>query len=243
MDNISTTMPSQNDTTPISASKANRLFWLGRYVERVYMTLHLLRNVYDKMIDGQPQDYENFWQKLDISNSYASTGEFTLGMMYDEENPGSVLSSLIRAMDNAIMLREDIKSETMSYIEMSISMMKKLRTEAESNITNLQPITDWMLAFRGSAAQRIENPKILSIIAIGQIIEKIDIMIRFGYSYDRIAMQYYMLKNWAKEWPELLDDETDDIILSEMLASDKYSDTDEDFRWKLYGYINKVVRA
>ena len=68
----------------ISANTANRLFWLGRYVERVYMTLHLLRRVYDKMIDGQPADYESFWKKLDMTDSYASTGEFTLGMMYDE---------------------------------------------------------------------------------------------------------------------------------------------------------------
>lgn len=227
------------ELTPISATKANRLFWLGRYVERVYMTLHLLRRVYDKMIDGSPADYENFWRKLDVSDSYASTGEFTLGMMYDSNNPGSILSSLNRAMDNAIMLREDIKSETMSYIEMSISMMKNYSNEAMSNITNLQPITDWMLAFRGSAAQRIEEPKVLSIIAIGQIIEKIDIMLRFCYCYDRIATQYYMLKNWAKEWPELLDENLDAQITN-MLESPT---DDDEFRWKLCKYINTVVKC
>lgn len=226
----------------ISANKANRLFWLGRYVERVYMTLHLLRRVYDKMIDGQPADYETFWKKLDMTDSYASTGEFQLGMMYDEANPGSVLSSLNRAMDNAIMLREDIKSETMSYIEMSISLMKKYRNDAMSNITNLQPVTDWMLALRGSAAQRIEDPKVLSIIAIGQIIEKIDIMLRFCYCYDRIATQYYMLKNWAKEWPEILDPNIDRQI-SEMLTPEAYAKADEDFRWKLCKFVNSVVRA
>lgn len=226
----------------ISAMKANRLFWLGRYVERVYMTLHLLRRVYDKMIDGQPADYEAFWKKLDATDSYASTGQFTLGMMYDEQNPCSVISSLNRAMDNAIMLREDIKSETMSYIEMSISLMRKYRAEAMENITNLQAVTDWMLAFRGSAAQRIEEPRILSIIAIGQLIEKMDIMLRFGYGYDRIAVQYYMLRNWAKEWPELLDENIDGQI-TEMLAPEAYASADETYRWKLCSFINSVVRA
>lgn len=226
----------------INAIKANRLFWLGRYVERVYMTLHLLRRVYDKMIDGEPADYEAFWKKLDMTDSYASTGEFTLGMMYDEENPSSVLSSLNRAMDNAIMLREDIKSETMSYIEMSIALMKKYRTEAMSNITNLQPVTDWMLALRGSAAQRIEEPRVLSIIAIGQLIEKMDIMLRFCYCYDRIATQYYMLKNWTKEWPELLDENIDKQI-SDMLKPEAYANADESFRWRLCSYLNSVVRA
>lgn len=226
----------------ISAIKANRLYWLGRYVERVYMTLHLLRRVYDKMIDGEPQDYKAFWQKLDMSDSYASTGEFTLGMMYDEENPSSILSSLNCAMDNAILLREDIKSETMSYIEMSRALIKQYRSEAMSNITNLQPVTDWMLAFGGSLSQRVDSPKVLSLIAIGQKIEKIDIMLRFCYCYDRIAAQYYILRNWAKEWPELLDENIDNQI-TEMLKPEVYANADEEFRWKLCKYINNVVRA
>lgn len=206
------------------------------------MTLHLLRRVYDKMIDGQPADYVSFWKKLDMTDSYASTGEFTLGMMYDEQNPGSVLSALNRAMDNAIMLREDIKSETMSYIEMSISLMKKMRSEAESNITNLQPLTDWMLAFRGSAAQRIESPKVLSIIAIGQIVEKIDMMLRFCYGYERVALQYAMLKHWSQHFPELLDPCIDGQIEA-MLSPEAYKDADEEFRWKLCKFINGVIRA
>ena len=44
----------------ISAAKANRFYWLGRYVDRVYMTLHLLNKCYDRMIDGAPDEYMNF---------------------------------------------------------------------------------------------------------------------------------------------------------------------------------------
>lgn len=226
----------------INASKANRLFWLGRYVQRVYMTMHLLRRVYDKMIDGEPADYDAFWKKMDMADSYGSTGEFQLGMMYDEANAGSVLSSLNRAMDNAIMLREDIKSETMSYIEMSIALLKKMRQQAESNITNLQPITDWMLAFRGSSAQRIEDPRVLSLIAIGQLVEKIDIMLRHCYCYDRIAKQYSLLKTWTRLWPELVDESLDNQIC-EMLDPEASKQANEEFRWKLCKYVNSVIRA
>lgn len=219
--------------------KANRLFWLGRYVERVYMTMHLLRKVYDKMIDGQPEDYEQFWRKLDMTDSYGSTGEFTLGMLYDEQNPGSVISSLQRAMDNAIMLREDIKTETMSYIEMSIALMRSSSICAENNITNLQNVTDWMLAFRGSLAQRVEEPKVLALVAIGQIVEKMDIMLRFSYGYDRIALQYYMLQNWTKELPEMFNGDTDSEIM-EMLKPENYAKADEAYRWKLCSLVNKL---
>lgn len=44
-------------STILSPSKANSLYWLGRYTERVYLELHLLRLCFDKMIDGDPQEY------------------------------------------------------------------------------------------------------------------------------------------------------------------------------------------
>ena len=100
--------------TIISANKANSLFWLGRYEERVYITLHLMRKCYDKMIDGEMEDYRPFWQKLDPQGVYQTNDEFTLGMMYDGGNPSSVMSAQTRAMDNAILLREEIMSETLS---------------------------------------------------------------------------------------------------------------------------------
>lgn len=224
----------------ISAAKANRLFWLGRYEERVYMTLHLLRRVYDKMIDGDPEEYMHFWEKLDINDSYSSTGEFTLGMMYDEDNPGSIISSLNYAMDNAIMLREDIKSETMSYIEMSLSLIRKYKQEAMNNVTNLQPLTDWALSFWGSATKRIDNQKIIALMEIGQIIEEMDIQLRFQYPYERLAKQYYVLKHWAEEVPELLDSNIDRQI-TQMLKAENYVNADEEYRWKLHGYVNHVV--
>ena len=67
----------------ISASKANQLYWLGRYQERVYMTLHLLRKCYDQMIDGNPESYHPLRDMLDPMHNYPNNEEFALGMVYD----------------------------------------------------------------------------------------------------------------------------------------------------------------
>lgn len=222
--------------------KANRLYWLGRYEERVYMTLHMFRKCYDSMIDGNPEEYRKFWQHLDMSNSYSSPNEFTLGMMYDDDNPSSIITSLNRAMDNAIMLRDDIKSETMSYIEMSIALIKKLSTEANHNVTDMQPLTDWALAFWGSISQRIEEPRIKAILAVGQIVEKMDFHIRFEYPITRIAEKFYVLKHWAEEVPELVDstitDEIDEMITAATTADDP---VDANYRSKLCALINQLI--
>ncbi len=220
--------------------KANRLYWLGRYEERVYMTLHLLRQCYDKMIDGDAKDYEEFWQKLDSTSSYATPDEFRLGMMYDEKNPCSIMSELNCAKDNAILLREDIMTETLSYIEMSISHINKCKEASESNITHLQPVTDWSLAFWGSIFQRIPNPRIISLLAIGRNIEYIDMLIRYDYPFERIQVAYEDIKKHGTHFKRLFDA----IIekqLNDLLTKYQYEHQSIDYKNKVLKYINHLV--
>lgn len=224
----------------ISAMKANRLFWLGRYEERVYMTLHLLRQCYDKMIDGDAKDYEEFWHKLDATNSYGTPEDFRLGMMYDEKNPCSIISELNCAKDNAILLREDIMSETLSYIELSIAHMNKCKAKKESNITQLQPITDWSLSFWGSTLQRITNYRIMSLIVIGRNIELLDMLIRFDYPFERIQLVYEDIKRHGENVSRIFDS----IIskqLDELLTPYQYEHQNDEYKNKLLKYVNHLV--
>lgn len=87
------------------------------------------------MIDGKPKEYEEYYQKLDISNPYPDKESFRIGYMYDDKNPCSLMSGLTAATDNAIVLREEIMSETLSYIELSLSYIRK---SAEKKMTILQ---------------------------------------------------------------------------------------------------------
>lgn len=226
----------------ISAMKANRLYWLGRYEMRVYLTLHQLNKCYDKMIDGEPDDYLTFWHKLDADGSYKTNEEFTLGMLYDETNPTSVISAQRFAMDNAMMLREDILSESLSYLEMSVAHMKKCKAASEMNISQLQPIIDWSLAFWGSAEQRLLNHKALAIMMIGRNVENLDMQIRFGYPYRRVALAYDSLKRYCKEMKGALDENISGQLDS-LIVEDKFNLADDDYKCKLIKYINQLVRV
>ncbi|MGI6224503.1 MAG: alpha-E domain-containing protein [Prevotella sp.] len=177
----------------ISAATANRLYWLGRYEERVYMTLHLLRQCYDLMIDGQPSEYDTFWGKLDSNENYNSKEEFELGMMYDDKNPNSVFSALLRAMDNAILLREMITSDTLSYLEMSVALMRECKARREKNVTALQRVSDWSLAFWGCAEQCMDNKKSLGLMQLGRDIEYMDMLIRFDYPVEKLKAAWQIL--------------------------------------------------
>ena len=224
----------------ISAAKANRLYWLGRYEMRVYLTLHQMNKCCDEMIDGKPADYEDFWAKLDAMGNYSTHDEFTLGMLYDENNPGSVISAQKYAMDNAILLREDIMSETLSYLEMSVALMRKCKENADKQLTSLQPVIDWSLAFWGSAEQRIRNHRALNIMMIGRNVENLDMLIRFGYPYRRVSLAYESLKRYCEEKAEILD-ENIHAQLDELISEQNFNLDDSEYKFKLIKYINQLV--
>lgn len=226
----------------LSATKANHLFWLGRYEDRVYMTLHVMNKCYDKMIDGHPEDYMDFWHKLDTAGMYDTNEAFTQGMLYDEDNAGSLISAQRRAMDNAILLREDILSETLSYLEMSMALLRKCKDAHETNITALQPIIDWSLAFWGSAEQRTLNHRALTLLMLGRNVENIDMLIRFEYPFRRIAIAYNALKKYTAETDGL----TDNNIrkqLDELITVDLFDLGDDAYKYKLIKYVNQLVRV
>lgn len=228
--------------TIISAVKANSLFWLGRYEERVYITLHLLRKCHDKMIDGELEDYWPIWQKLDTIGAYQTIEEFTFGIMYDDANPSTVMAAQTKAMDNAILLREDILSETLSYLEMSLALLKECRKKQEKNVICLQPVIDWSLAFWGSAQQRLQNHKALYIMSIGRNVENMDMLLRFDYSYERVALAYDSLKRYCKQMPNIIDEDIEGELNS-LIIEERFNLNDVEYKNKLLQLINQLVKV
>lgn len=228
--------------TIISAVKANSLFGLGRYEERVYITLHLLRKCHDKMIDGELEDYWPIWQKLDTTGAYQTIEEFTFGIMYDDTNPSTVMAAQTKAMDNAILLREDILSETLSYLEMSLALLKECRKKQEKNVICLQPVIDWSLAFWGSAQQRLQNHKALYIMSIGRNVENMDMLLRFDYSYERVALAYDSLKRYCKQMPNIIDEDIEGELNS-LIIEERFNLNDVEYKNKLLELINQLVKV
>ncbi|MBO4805529.1 MAG: alpha-E domain-containing protein [Paludibacteraceae bacterium] len=227
--------------TIISAAKANSLYWLGRYEERVYVTLHLLRKCYDKMIDGDFDDYWPIRQRLDVAGRYKTNEEFTLGIMYDDSNPDTVIAAQTRAMDNAILLREDILSETLSYLEMSLALMKECRGKQEKNVICMQPVIDWSLAFWGSAEQRLKNHKALYLMMMGRNIENLDMLLRFDYDFERIALAYDSVKHYFRQMPNIVDEQVEEQ-LDGLLVQERFDLGDVEYKNGLLKLINQLVK-
>ena len=163
----------------ISLEQQDRLYWLGRYTERVYTTLRMYSQSYDMMIDEITDSYQEFCKMIDIPDIYGSKDEFKKKYPFDESNPDSIISNLTRAYDNAIELRESIGSETLSYIQLALYDMNKAKI-SRAPLIEMQRVIDNILAFWGIADDFIESHHVRNIIKSGKLIERIDLYARLG---------------------------------------------------------------
>ncbi len=160
-----------------SLEQKDNLIWLGRYTERVYTTLKNYFLSYDKMIDIDDDYYKVFCASLDIPDIYTSKEDFLDRYTFDETNPDSLYSNLERAYGNAIVLREEIGSEALAYIQLAVYEMQKARL-SDAPLVSLQKVADNLLSFWGAEDDSIENEQIRNLVKLGKRIERLDLYSR-----------------------------------------------------------------
>lgn len=200
----------------ISVEQTERLFWLGRYTERVYTTITLFSARADRMIDGEPGGYADFCRHLEIPDIYASDEDFQKRYAFDTENVDSIVSNLYRAYDNAVVLREAIGSEALSYIQLCIYEMKRAEKSA-GPLLELQKVKDNILAFWGIADDQIESENIRNIIKVGKRVERIDLFARLHQKREDMLREIHRLSgridrcfvNYDREKLQLLNELTE----------------------------------
>ena len=159
--------------TVLSHENSDRLLWLGRYSERVYTNLRSFAEKFDAMTGAS--DYE-------------SKQAFTKNYCFDKNNPESIHFGLLRAYDNAIVLRDEIGSETFSYIQLALYEMNNAENSA-APLLQLQKVIDNIVAFWGMADDRIEDESIRGIIKLGKRIERVDLYARMKMSNNDICRE------------------------------------------------------
>ena len=161
----------------ISVINTNRLYWLGRYSERVYTTLRIFCMSFEKLIEQFTEDYSEICRTLDIPNIYADKDDFIGRYAFSDEDPNSIISNLIRAYDNAIELRDEIGSETLAYIQLALYSMRKAE-RTQNPVIEFQYVIDDILAFWGIVDDQIDDEDIRNIIKVGKRVERLDLYAR-----------------------------------------------------------------
>lgn len=170
-------------------SKENRLYWLGRYAERAFMTIELMEEAYDQSLDGEAFDYEDWCERMQIPCSYDNVEEFLDSYLFDPDNPNSVLTSVNRAFDNAVVMREIITSRTLSYLQLAKNVMDNASVSL-APMLDLQQVRDFLMAFKGCVDERIQDEPSRMTVKCGFTVERIDMMVRLDWRTDELEKEF-----------------------------------------------------
>lgn len=178
----------------ISLDRADSLFWLGRYTERVFTTVKEFFDYYDRMIDQNEDAYKRFCMKLSIPDVYGSHENFVKDYILDEENPDSIISNMKRAYDNAIVSRDDVSTESMAYLELCLQAIRREKG-SPAPVFELQSVIDDIYAFWGSIDDCVLDEENRNIIKCGRYVERMDLYLRLNHSYEEISKEFAKFSN------------------------------------------------
>ncbi len=160
----------------ISLDKVDNLIWLGRYSERVYITIKEFFTSYDKMIE-HPDFYVEYCNNFQIPNIYEDMNDFVCRYVKDRTDQNSIIANMDRAYDNCIVLRNELGTQTMSYLELALNELSEIK-DFDSFIIDLQDVLDHILAFWACLDDDVENYEVRNLIKFGKRLERFDIYLR-----------------------------------------------------------------
>ena len=175
----------------ISLEHSNRLYWLGRYTERFFTTLKALGDLYDKMLDTQ-HGYTDYLGCFGLADTYADNAAFLRSFLFDNANSNSAVYSLERAYDNGIVLREEISTTSLSFLQMAKDTLEKAQNSTNIRLS-LLPLEDILYAFWGCINEHIYDDEIRNIIYIGKTLERLDLYIRMKYPFSIVEKEFIRL--------------------------------------------------
>ncbi len=181
----------------LSLERVENLRWLGRYVERSFTTLRFILATYDEALDMTDGNWKGQLEELGFDQDNDDPGRFFHDALFSPDLQISIFCSMSNALDDAVVLRDVIGSESVAYVQMGLDQVVSA-SHSETPLLDLQSLVDDILAFKGSCDDYILNDAARNIVKCGISLERMDLYTRLSYRLDD-------LKNEASKLASRLD--------------------------------------
>ena len=171
---------------PVTQAQANQLLWLGRYTERVFTTLVRFSETYDANVGLGTKDFSALCNGLGAPfDAQVPAEELVSKILYDEDSPFSVCSSMRCAFGNAIMLRPELGTDTTSHIELALLSLRRSK-DPEKRLSGHRAVRDSLLAFWGAVEDGACPDETRALLFLGKYLERVELWSRFGVCESRL---------------------------------------------------------
>jgi uncharacterized alpha-E superfamily protein len=168
----------------VTANVATNLYWLGRYLERIAITLREIAIAYDKVIDVDKDAGVTLYKKFNIDLHYTNAYDFLNEAIYGDHS-ANLLTIMTNARENAIICRHLLDSEAFGEI---IALHGLFLDTYNSHLDVDYKLMDHAQSLIGeiwNARSHREHQELSdSFFRIGKIVEEADHRIRCGKKED-----------------------------------------------------------
>ena len=214
-------MKALDDTANVLSRVAERMYWLGRYLERADATGRLIE-VNANLLMDLPARLPLGWQPLiDITGAGALFKELHGAddgtreadvyrfMATDARNPGSIVNSLALARDNARNVRETMPRVTFEYINELSMYARSALPKATSRVRRseaLGGISRRIQQLEGFLSQNMLHDANWELLRLGNYVERADMTTRIVdlRTADLFAAQHELAPFEHVQWRSIL---------------------------------------
>lgn len=173
------------------ARHAEDLFWTGRYLERAEDTARMLDVTYHSLLESPIVEIRQSWRELlkvlNLEHAFAATGAewtdaaVTEFLVLNPQNPGSIVSTVARARDDARNVRERISTDLWEavnafYLELRT---RDLRSDLERQPYELYRIVkERCQTITGVSAETMPRDDGWRFLVLGRVLERAEMTCR-----------------------------------------------------------------
>lgn len=163
----------------LTANVATNLYWLGRHLERITLTLLKINNAYDKIIDVDKDAGVTLYKKFKIDLEYSDSLDF-LDKAISGDHPANLPNLMISARENAIIGRANIDSSAFGdIIELHALFQKISKSTNNINYKDIDTALSLISQVWGAHEKKGHRKCSDYFLKLGKLIEEVEFRLRF----------------------------------------------------------------
>lgn len=172
----------------LTGNVATSLYWLGRYLERIEITLNMINEAYDKIIDVDKDAGVALYKRLGVDLSYTKARDF-LSEAIRGDHSANLPEIMIQSRENAIIARANIDASAFGEIIELHGLFQKIANSGQViDYRDIDTALSLISEIWGAQDKKGHRRCSDYFLRLGKHIEEVDFRLRFESKKETIDL-------------------------------------------------------